>query len=142
MFKRMIALVAVVAFAVAAFAVANPKAQAQGDTVVCDSTLVTLLYVAESEYGFKAMSTDVSKLEKGQFKGLFEAMMANMMEGTPEAMMEGTPEAMMGTPEAMMDAMVKLTPGVVAGENEACTALRAEIEAFLFEKFSAGMMMK
>jgi hypothetical protein len=44
---------------------------------------------------------------------------------------------MTGTEEAMMT----LKPGVVAGENETCTKLRAEVEAFLYDSLT-GMMKK
>lgn len=141
MIKRAFFLIAVFALALTAITALPRTVQAQDGMIVCDSTLITLLYVAESDYGFKPMM-DVSTLEKGQFKALFEAMMMDMMESTPEAMMESTPETMMeSTPEAMMESVV-LAPGKVADENEACTTLRAEIEAFLLAEFKADMMMK
>ncbi len=141
--KQLLTLAAVVTLAITAIAV--PVAQpvhAQGDQpVVCDSTLITLLYVAEHDYAFKS-SMDVSKLEKGQFAPLFDAMMTSMMEATPAAMMESTPEAMMdSTPAAMMGG-VELKAGIVQGEPETCTQLRAELESFLYTKLSEGMMMK
>ncbi|MFN8417975.1 MAG: hypothetical protein U0528_01820 [Anaerolineae bacterium] len=77
------------------------QAQSMDSAIVCDSTLITLLYVAEHDYGFHSM-TDVSTIEKGQYKPLFDAMMASMdggmMESTPDSMMAGTPDAMMATP--------------------------------------------
>lgn len=136
---RLLSLALVVVLAAAAFVAAAPRAvQAQDGMIVCDSTLITLLYVAEHDYGFKP-SMDVSTFEKGQFKPLFDAMMAMMesMEATPEATMEGEGGMMESTPDA---SMVMLTPGVVQGENESCTKLRAEVETFLLEKFKSSMM--
>jgi hypothetical protein len=128
-----------------------PVAQAQtGSTVVCDSTLITLLFIAERDYGFKSMS-DVSTIEKGQYSGLFQGMMSGGMMATPEAMMptqegmatqEGmmpTQEGMMPTQDAMGGSMVQLLPGVVPGENPACTALRAELEAYLLQRLAMPM---
>jgi len=118
--------------------------QAQSTKIVCDSTLATLVYVAAHDYGYHA-TMDLTKFETGQFTPLFQAMMAGMkMEGTKDAMgamMEGTKEAAMmeGTKDAMAAKMVDLKPGVVQGENEACTKLRAEVEGYLFTKFEAGM---
>ncbi len=121
----------------------SQTAQAQDDmmTHTCDSTLIALLYIAEHDYGFHAMSVDVSTFEKGQFAPLFDEMMAMMgddMMATEEAMME---DDMMGTEESMMDAMVMLTPGHVEGEDPACTMLRDELDAFLYATLSEGMMM-
>ncbi len=121
-----------------------------GKMVVCDSTLITLLYVAEANYGFKSMM-DVATIDKGQFKPLFDAMMAKggtMMEPTKDAMMQPTKDAMMEpTKDAMMqptkDAMMmSLKAGVVQGEDGTCTKLRAEVEAFLYEAVSKSMMKK
>lgn len=120
-------------------------AQAQDDmmTHVCDSTLIALLFVAEYEYGFEAMSVDVATLEKGQFQPLFESMMA-MMDG--DMMDEGEDMAegdMMATEEPMMEdtMMVTLLPGHIADEDPACTALRDELDAFLFHAFEDSLMM-
>jgi hypothetical protein len=116
---------------------------AQGQTTTCDSTLITLLYVAEHDYGFKS-SMDVGQFEKGQFKPLFDAMMAmganDTMMATPAAAMAATEGAMMAATQDAM--MANLKPGVVQGENETCTKLRAEVESFLFTKFSDAMMKK
>ncbi|MBI5666925.1 MAG: hypothetical protein HZC41_02885 [Chloroflexi bacterium] len=132
-------VLSVVAILVLVLALLPAQAQDSG-MIVCDSTLITLLYLAEHDYGFHPM-TDVAQFDKGQFAPLFDAMMAEMMEATPEAMMEeATPEMM--TEETMMEGMTQLQPGVVEGENEACTQLRAEVEAFLYETLKSGMMMK
>jgi hypothetical protein len=114
-------------------------ARAQDDMMlhVCDSTLITLLYIAEHDYGFQSMEMDLSTFDKGQYAPLFDAMMA-MMEGeemaTEEAMME---DEMMMEP---MEGMTMLTPGTIEGEDEACTALRAELDAYLYQVLSAEMM--
>ena len=139
--NRVLSLSAVVCLVLTLIAVgsASTRVQAQAGNVVCDSTLITLLYAAEHDYGFHS-ATDLSKVEKGQFTPLFTSMMSAgaMMAGTPDAMMAAaTPEAMMAaTPDAMMTA---LKPGVVQGENAACTSLRAEVEGFLFTKFTGAM---
>jgi hypothetical protein len=113
------------------------RSSAQGKTTICDSTLITLLYLAEHDYGFNPM-VDVAQFEKGQYKPLFDEMMAmgsaDMM-ATPDASMAATQDAsMMGT---MDDSMAVLKPGAVQGENAACTQLRTEVESFLFGKLNA-----
>lgn len=121
------------------------RVQAQSGNVVCDSTLITLLYAAEHDYGFHS-AMDLTKFEKGQFTPLFTSMMsAGAMMGTADAMMAAaTPGAMMATQNAMMsgtpDAMMTaLKPGVVTGEDTACTSLRAEVEGYLLTKFTGAM---
>jgi hypothetical protein len=119
------------------FARTSPtQAQDSMDTVTCDSTLVTLLYIAEHDYGFHSMH-DVSKVDKGQYGPLFESMMA-MMEATPETSMMETPEGvMMETPEAgKAEGMTMLTPGTVAGEDQLCTDLRTELDGFFYTTFT------
>lgn len=130
------------------FSVRAPRAAAQ-DTMMhtCDSTLITLLLIAEHDYGFHPMSVDAATLDKGQFAPLFDAMMADMAMMTPEPMMEGdaimTPEAMtegdMMTMEPM-EGMMMLAPGNIEGEDPLCTALRAELEAFFYAHYSMDMM--
>jgi hypothetical protein len=111
-------------------------------THTCDSTLIALLYVAEYDYGFHSMM-DTATFEKGQYAPLFDAMMSMMEEGdmmaTEEPMMEGD---MMATAEPMMEGdMMMLMPGTIADEDPACTALRAELDAFLLKALTDGMMM-
>jgi hypothetical protein len=110
-------------------------------THTCDSTLISLLLIAEYEYGFHSMM-DVATFEKGQYAPFFEAMMTmeeEMMDD--EGIMESTemPEGEM-MEEEMMDDMMMLPVGNIEGEDEACTALRAELDAFLYNHFSAMMM--
>jgi hypothetical protein len=119
------------------------SAQEQTDGMTaCDSTLVTLLFIAEHDYGYHAMGVDTSTLEKGAYAPWFEEMMAMMEEGdmTEEPMEDEMleEEEMMEEGE-MSENMMTLAPGNVVGENEACTALRAELEAFFYDHF-AGMM--
>lgn len=135
--KRVL-LIAAFALVLSAFVgFSSRTAQAQDDmmTHTCDSTLIALLYIAEHDYGFHAMSVDVSTFEKGQYAPLFDEMMAMMGE-------EAMGDDMMATEEAMMGEMVMLTPGHVEGEDPACTALRDELDAFLYTTLSEGMMME
>jgi hypothetical protein len=133
-------LAAVLALVGVGFATRVQPAQAQDDMMlhVCDSTLITLLYIAEHDYGFQSMTIDTSTYDKGQYAPLFDAMM-EMMEGeemtaTEEPMMEG--EMM----EPMED-MTMLTPGNIEGEDEACTALRVELDTYLYTALTSDMMM-
>ncbi len=115
---------------------------AMEEKIVCDSTLITLLYIAEHDYGYEPMM-DVSVFEKGQYAPLFDAMMAMMEEGDMEEgeMAEGEmmEEGDMAEGE-MMDDMVMLAPGVVAGEPAECTELRTSVETFIYEHLSMMMM--
>ena len=130
--------------AIFVFALVVP-ALAQGDTmsdkIVCDSSLITLLLVAEGDYGYHDMDTSV--YDKGELQPLFDNMMSmmdNSMGG--DTMMEGemTPEAMMGeemTPDAMMGDTMMLPHGDVAGEPAECTALRTSVQSFLYTALTA-----
>ncbi len=132
--NRFFSVLVCCALLAAAFAF-NPVprvAQAQG-MVTCDSTLITLLYLAAHDYQFHS-AMDVSTVDKGQFKSLFDAMMTGSTMATEEPMM-GTEAPMMGTAEAMMT----LKPGVVTGENATCTSLRAEVETYLYGKLTSMM---
>lgn len=130
-----VVLTAVFVFTLA-FGVSARSAQAQDEmmTHVCDSTLIALLYIAEHDYGFTSMEMDLASFEKGQYAPLFDAMMSMMEEdmGEEEMMEEGEME--------MMEDMVMLTPAVIEGEDPACTALRAEVDAFLYTALTEGMM--
>jgi hypothetical protein len=121
--------------------------------ITCDSTLVTLLFIAENDYGFHSMM-DVSTLEKGEYAPLFEEMMAQMDQGDMggdnmgegdmsgdnmgEGDMSGGDESMGG--DNMNGDMMMLSPGVVPGEDQFCTDLRAELEAFFYDYFTNSMM--
>jgi hypothetical protein len=117
-----------------------PAAAQDEMMITCDSTLITLLFVAEYSYGFHSMM-DVSTIDKGQYAPLFESMMAMMEDDMMDEDMaeEETMEEEMAEDE-MMDDMMMLAPGVVEGEPAECTALRAEIETYLYDHFSMEMM--
>lgn len=143
-----------------------PVASAQDDmTVVCDSTLVTLLLVAEHDYGYLShmMGDEMAapNIDYGQFSHLINDIVAQMqaMGMSDEAM--ATAESMQMTLDSMMgmstdeilhsydmakmeddmsgDMMTVLTPGNVAGENELCTTLRADVEKFIVAHIVAEM---
>jgi len=140
-----LALSVVFVFTLAFGAAASRPAQAQDEmmTHVCDSSLITLLYIAEADYGFHAMEMDLASFEKGQYAPLFEAMMAEMMdegEMMEEDMTEGEMMEEDMTEGEMMEDMVMLAPAVVEGEDEACTALRAELDTFFYDALTKDMM--
>jgi len=162
MFKRaaFLSLVAVIALGGGLFASAAHPTQAQdssGDSmamITCDSTLVTLLFIAENDYGFHSMY-DVASLEKGEYQPLFDAMMAQMEQGdmgSGDNMGEGDmsgdnmssgDESMGGSDmsgDNMGGDMMLLSPGVVPGEDQFCTDLRAELEAYFYDYFTQSMM--
>jgi hypothetical protein len=118
----------------AVFAFMSRPAVAQDEMMShsCDSTLITLLLIAEYDYGFQSMM-DTANFDKGQYAPLFEAMMMDM----EEPMMESTEEAMMEEP--MMDDMMMLSVGNIEGEDPACAELRAELDAFFYAKFTEMM---
>lgn len=154
-FKRLGALLLVTVLAFGLL----PVASAQDDmSVVCDSTLVTLLLIAEHDYGYLShMLGDemaAPNIDYGQFSHLINDIVSQMqtMGMSEEAMataesMQMTLDTMLGmsTNEilhsydmAMMSdgmgeetMMTVLTPGKVAGENELCTSLRADVEKFI-----------
>lgn len=135
----LIALVLVAVFGLA-FAFNTQQTAAQDEMMLhtCDSTLITLLLIAEYDYGFHSMM-DLATFDKGQYAPFFDAMMMmqeeEMME---EPMMEATEEMMMEEP--MMEGMMMLASGTIEGEDPACTELRAELDAFFYATFSEMMM--
>lgn len=128
-------IVVLLVLVMAAALTVSVQAQDEMKPHVCDSTLITLLYIAEHDYGFHSMM-DVSTFDKGQFAPLFDAMMAEMME-QPEATMMPEGEMMMEP----MEGVTMLTPAVVADEDPACTDLRNELDAFLYKALTEKMMM-
>ncbi len=173
--SRKFALVPV--FLIALFAVTFAPAHinvahAQDDApVACDSTLATLLLVAEHDYDYLSSMMDsemgAPNVDLGQFTPLVNDIMAMMMEMMDEmseedmmameamnAMMEpmmgmssvdmlAAYEAAMGM--EMMDNMTVLEPGNVAGENELCATVRADVENFILAHIIAStesMMME
>lgn len=126
----------------------TPAAQAQDGgemmTHVCDSSTILLLYIAEYEYGYHNDEMDLASFEKGQFAPLFDMMMMDMEDMGDEEMMDM--EEAMGEAEAAimemmgeMDGMTML--GGVEGEDEACTALRDDVQLYLVSYLYAYMMM-
>lgn len=133
----------------------TPAAQAQDGgemmTHVCDSSTILLLYIAEYEYGYHTDEMDLASFEKGQFAPLFDMMMMDMDMMDDEEMMDD--EDMMAMDEAMaeaeaaimemmgeMDGMTML--GGVEGEDEACTALRDDVQLYLVSYLYTYMMME
>jgi hypothetical protein len=122
-------------------------ASAQDDSmegmIHCDSTLISLLFVAEYSYGFHSMM-DVSTFDKGQYAPLFESMMSMMDDEMMDEDMAADDEMMeddMAADDMMMeDDMMMLSPGVIEDEAAECTELRAEVEGFLYDHFSMMMM--
>jgi len=145
--------------------------QAQDDApLVCDSTLMLLLYIAEHDYdylsGFMMNQAEAMRpIDYGQYTPLIQetmAMMTAMMEeATEEEMMAmESMEAMVAPMMEMslqeltdaymagmaMDAtdlstFTQLPAGVVADEDPACTALRANVEQFILAHILAESQM-
>lgn len=136
MSKRIVVLVVLFAVIFGAILTAPRIVNAQETgRVVCDSTLMTLYYIAQRDYGFQSM-TDTTNFEYGQFSPWFSSM-AGM--ATPDASM-ATPD-MAATPDAMMTpdaSMMLLMPGLVANENASCATLRSELESFFWARFNTG----
>ncbi|MCL4880348.1 MAG: hypothetical protein KJ064_27080 [Anaerolineae bacterium] len=142
--KKRLGIVALLVVLLAGFAFA-PAVSAQDDMVhVCDSSTILLLYIAEYEFGYTNADMDLASFEKGQYAPLFDMMMdsGEMME---EEMME-VDEATMAQVQAEVDGMVmseNLLPSGIEGEDEACTALRADLEKFVLSHYlMASMMME
>lgn len=174
--SRKFALVPV--FLIALFAVTFAPAHinvahAQDDApVACDSTLATLLLVAEHDYDYLSSMMDTEmgapNIDLGQYTPLVNDismmmmdMMDNMSEDDMMAMdeMNAMMEPMMGMSsvdmlaayqeamgmEMMDDNMTVLEPGNVAGENELCATVRADVENFILAHIIAStesMMME
>ena len=143
--------------------------RAQDKPLVCDSTLVTLLLVAEHNYDYltnmEKSGAKAPAIEFGDYKPLLENIMAMMMEQqknmTQEQMDAAAAEdKMMGEMMAMsnadlikeylksmkmeggaMDAMTALPTGALASEDPACTTLRSDVEHFLLLHTIGDMMM-
>ena len=109
-------------------------------THTCDSSTILLLLLAESEMGFHSMM-DTATFEKGQYAPLFDAMMSMMEE--EEAMTEEAEmteeEAAMTEEEAIVEESMMLAT-IIEGEDEACTALRAELDKHIVSYYEMAMM--
>jgi hypothetical protein len=166
------AFVALTAALVLVFAPAHTQAQEMTDMgVACDSTLATLLLVAERDYGYLSsmmMSEDAAMmphLDFGQYTPLIEstigmnAMMAEEMSEEDMMMMEEA-NTMMMEMMAMSDtdlinsyltdmgmdavdpAMVTtLAPGNVDGQDATCATVRASVQQFLLTHLIYDMNM-
>lgn len=143
--KKPLGIVVLLVVLLAGFAFA-PAASAQDDMVhVCDSSTILLLYIAEYEFGYTNADMDLASFEKGQYAPLFDMMMAMMDSGEmmEEEMME-VDEATMAEVQAEVDGMVmseNLLPSGIEGEDEACTALRADLEKFVLSHYLMESMM-
>jgi hypothetical protein len=159
-FGRVLSLVLVAALV---FAVSVPIYAQDDMSVACDSTLVTLLLVAERDYGYLSSKMDLGEMtniDLGQYDSLFSSIMSAMMtdemseeEMTSDDAMNARVEEMrmMGSAEMLADyaemtgmaneSMTVLEPGVVSGENELCTTLRADVEQFILAHILADMEM-
>ena len=149
-----------VVVALFSFALLPAVSHAQDDApVACDSTLVTLLLMAEHDYDYLSHMLDsemgMPNVDLGQYSTLINDIIAMMqamsMDMTEEEMATMEAHQMMVTEmmamttdemlhsydmamgmEAMDDSMMtSLTPGIIEGENELCTTLRADVEKFL-----------
>lgn len=148
------------------FAVVPAFAQDEMMAHTCDSTLVTLLLVAEHDYHYltdkMAMGEEAPAIELGQYGPVFDSIMAMMMEETEmseedAAMMEShdmmlaemmamdtagmVAAYMSGMDMAMEGEMMPLTPGNVADEDPVCAEVRADVEAFILAHILTEMSM-
>lgn len=142
--KLLVAVLVVAAIGAFGFSSQRNVVEAQDDLIVCDWTLITLLYISEHEYGHFPM-TDVSNFDFGQYTPLFEAMMAEMEEMEPTE--EPEMEEMVETEEAEMEETEEppftfLEHGDIEGEPQACVDLRHELDAWFLEFFMADMEME
>jgi hypothetical protein len=136
--------------------------------VSCDSTLATLVLVAEHHYDYLSgnkmgeMGKDALKIDYGQFQPLIDSIvgemtkMSNMTEDQKMKMqahddkvkelMDMNMQQLMdaGMQSLMMDTvdvsgMMALKPGDVAGEDPTCASVRADVEHFLLVNTLADM---
>ncbi len=127
---------------------ATVQAQDDGEmmTHVCDSSTILLLFIAEYDYGYHSEDMDLASFEKGQFGFLFDSMMGMMedMDDMEDDMMMDD-EAMAEVEGMMMDMMGEMDDMTMLagfeGEDEACTALRADLEHFLTVSIYADLTM-
>lgn len=163
---RLLALATTLAIAIGSLIPA--AVYAQDKPLTCDSTLVTLLLVAEHNYDYltnmERSTGNPPNIEFGEYKPLLEnimsmmmAMQQNMTSEEMDAMAKE--EEMMGemmgksnadliseylvgmNMDTMADAMNPLPTGALADEDPACTTLRADVEHFLLVHTLADMTM-
>jgi hypothetical protein len=146
--RKILSVVLCLVFVVALVAPASAQDDMMSDKIVCDSTVITLLLVAENNFGFHSMM-DVSQFEKGQFQPLFDTMMANMDEMSGDEMSgddmadngDMMEESTMGDEMMGDEMMVTLEPGNIMDEPTECADLRAEVEGFLYDTLSMDLGM-
>ncbi len=148
-----------------------PLTQAQDEmmTHVCDSTLVTLLLVAEHDYGYLSsrMGTEmeVPAIELGEYKPLIDSISAMMQTMEGDDAMGSMSEDEMKAHDAMlaemmsMDAMSAiaaymqsmnmamddmaepLKPGHLPDEDPVCAQVRADVQQFILAHILTDMQM-
>lgn len=167
---RLFAIITVAALALVVFVPGSTRvAHAQDKAITCDSTLVTLLLVAEHNYDYltnmEKNGGKIPNVDFGDYKPLIENIMSMMMamqnnmtqDQMDTAMKEDKMMAdMMGMSNkdiidqylkdmkmdgGMMDAMSQLPTGALANEDPACTTLRTDVEHFLLVHTIGDMMM-
>jgi hypothetical protein len=168
MCTRRLFAVTLVAVFVVSFAAMGVSAQDTPTMLACDSTLTTLLFLAERDYGYTA-PMDMTGYDYGQFSGFREQWMAGMsgaagsttdQSGTSgdagttgstdqsgqgagtEATAEAgtTDQSGQGAGAVAGSSSTILNPGMVAGEDPNCAALRADLETFFLNNFMMGGM--
>ncbi len=140
-------------------AVSFAQDMTEATPVTCDSTLVTLLMIAEHDYDYLSHMDTLPNIDFGQYSELIHDSVARMqsMEMDMSADEMATAQAMQATVDEMMAMstadmlshydmtmgmsgdsmssdsmeMMALAPGDVAGEDPLCTSTRADVEHFL-----------
>ncbi|MFN8372148.1 MAG: hypothetical protein U0694_04640 [Anaerolineae bacterium] len=167
------AFVAATATLVLVFAPAHSPVQAQDEMMMgpaCDSTLATLLLVAEHNYDYisnmmTAMPDSTPHLDLGQYGPLIDEVVANMMamqgDMTDEEMMAAEEMNTMTNDMMMMSdtdiinsyftsmgmdmvdfsTLTTLAPGDVEGQDALCAQVRADVQQFLLVHTIADMEM-
>lgn len=155
------ALIALVLFAFVAGSVAGILTTRNTATVraqdgemlhTCDSSTVLLLFLAEYYFDYTSEDMDLASFEKGQFAPLFDMMMMGMedMEDMEDEEMSEEEMAEMETALAVAEAAIMEMMGEmegmamlggVEGEDEACTALRDDVQYYLIAYIYAESMM-
>lgn len=131
--KKRLGLIVLLVLSLLSFGLV-PTASAQDEMVhVCDSSTILLLFIAEYEFGYTSEEMDLATFEKGQFAPMFDTAMA-MMEDMPMEDMPNMDESAMMEMESMMEMMMAsetMLATSMEGEDEACTALREDVQEFI-----------
>ncbi len=116
----------------------HPAAAQDEERIVCDSTLVAQVLVAELDLGY-IPPEEIARLDFGQFTPIQEEIQARMQELSAEEVTQA--EANMAEMVELMEMMDTMeTPADVtvlqvvslADEHEFCNILRTNLEAFLY----------